>query len=157
MTPEEKKHLLKSLTDSHSGLRATIETFDPETQIYSETGWRIRDIISHITTWIREVEKSLRAHQTGTEYVINNLDEDAFNEQSVKVQQDLNAVQVYLEWEQAFEEVKKALDETPLELFPGDLLPPWGNERGTIAGLVEFLIDHDAEHREEILKAVKAN
>lgn len=39
-----------------------------------------------------------------------------------------------------------------IDLFPGDLLYPWGGERGTIAQLVEFLIDHDAEHRDEIVK-----
>jgi hypothetical protein len=31
---------------------------------------------------------------------------------------------------------------------------PWGDERGTIAELVEFLTDHDAEHRGEISKAI---
>ena len=159
MTAEEKKHLLELLTESHSGLRATIEGIDPERPVYTDSGWRIRDIIGHLATWVRQVAKSLRAYQAGTEYAIPNLDEEehGFNEQAVKEQRALTAEQVYMEWEQAFEDIKEVLEDIPLNFFPGDLLYPWGDERGTIAELVEFLIDHDAEHREEIAKALQVS
>jgi hypothetical protein len=41
----------------------------------------------------------------------------------------------------------------PLDLFPGDLLYPWGDDRGSIADLVEFVTGHNTEHRDEILQA----
>ena len=44
----------------------------------------------------------------------------------------------------------------PSAQFPGDLLFPWGDERGSIAELVEFIVEHDAEHRDEIVEAIKA-
>jgi hypothetical protein len=157
MTAEDKKQLLNLLTESHSSLCATIEGIDPERRVYKDTGWQIRDIIGHLATWVRQVTKSLRAYQAGNEYAISNLDEEehSFNEQAVKEQRALTAEQVYVEWEQAWEEIKTTLDEIPLNLFPGDLLYPWGDERGNIAGLVEFLVDHDAEHQEEIVKAIQ--
>jgi hypothetical protein len=154
MIAEDKEHLLNLLTESHSDLLTTIEGIDPERKIYQDSDWRVRDIISHIDTWIRQVVKSLRAYQAGTEYAIPNLEEDAFNEQSVQVQRALSAQQVYQGWEQACADVIDALQGIPPDLFPGDLLYPWGDERGTIAGLVEFLIDHDAEHRDEIVKVI---
>ncbi len=154
MTAEDKKHLLKLLTESHSGLRATIEGIDPQKRVYTDTGWRIRDIIGHIATWDHQVTKSLRAYQAGTEYSIPNLEEHDFNEQSVEKQRALTAQQVYVEWEQACQDIIDALEEIPLDLFPGDLLYPWGDERGSIAQLVEFMIDHDTEHRDEIVKAM---
>ena len=154
MTAENKKHLHKSLSESHSGLRATIEGIDPERRIYTDADWRVRDIIGHIATWILQATKSLRAYQAGTDYAITNLEENDFNEGAVTAQRALTAQQVYGEWEQACDDIKDALEETPLELFPGDLLMPWGDERGTIAELVEFLTDHDAEHRGEISKAI---
>ncbi len=157
MTVGDKKHLLKLLTESHSAARATIEGIDPEWRVYTDTGWRIRDIIGHIATWDRQMTKSLRAFQAGTEYSITNLDEHAFNEQAVREQRALTAQQVYVEWEQAREEFKDALKEIPLDLFPGDLLYPWGDERGSIAQLVEFMTEHDAEHRDEIVKALQAS
>ncbi len=157
MTAGDKKHLLKLLTESHSGLRTTIEGIDPERRVHTDTGWRIRDIIGHIATWDRQVTKSLRAYQAGTEYSITNLEEHAFNEQAVKVQRALTALQVYVEWEQAREDFRDSLEEIPLDLFPGDLLYPWGDERGSIAQLVEYMADHDTEHRDEIVKAMQAS
>lgn len=154
MTAGDKEHLLEILTESHSAFRATIEGIDLETRVYTETSWRIRDIIGHIATWDREVTKSLRAFQAGSEYAITNLEEDDFNEQSVKAKQKLTSQQVYVEWEQAREDFKDVLKEIPSDLFPGDLLYPWGDERGSIAKLVEFMTDHDAEHRNEIVKAM---
>ncbi len=156
MTAGEKARLLDLLTESHSAIRATIEGIDPERRVYTDTGWRIRDIIGHIAIWDRQVTKSLRAFQAGSEYSIPNLEEHAFNEQAVKAQQALTAQQVYVEWEQAREEFKDALKEMPLDLFPGDLLYPWGDERGSIANLVEYMADHNAEHRDEIVKAMQA-
>jgi len=70
MTTGDKNHLLKLLTESHSAARATIEGIDPEWRVYTDTGWRIRDIIGHIATWDRQVAKSLQAFRTGKEYSI---------------------------------------------------------------------------------------
>ena len=154
MTTDDKKHLLKLLTESHSAIRATIEGIDPDWRVYPDSDWRIRDLIGHIATWDRQVAKSLRAYQAGTEYAIPNLEENTFNEQAVEKQRALTAQQVYVEWEQAREDIKDAIKAIPLDLFPGDLLYPWGDERGSIAQLVEFTTDHDAEHRDEIVKAM---
>ena len=101
--------------------------------------------------------KSLHAYQAGTEYSITNLEEDAFNEQAVKVQQGLTAQQVYVEWEQACEDLKDAIEDIPLNLYPGDLLYPWGDEHGSIAQLVEFITDHNTEHRDEIMNAIQTS
>ena len=154
MTAGDKEHLLEILTESHSAFRATIEGIDLETRVYTETSWRIRDILGHIATWDRQVTKSLRAFQAGSEYSITNLEENAFNEQAVKAQQAMTAQQVYMLWEQACEDSKDALKEIPLDLFPGDLLYPWGDERCSIAQLVEFMTGHHTEHRDEIVKAM---
>jgi hypothetical protein len=70
-------------------------------------------------------------------------------------QQELTSDQVFENWVQAREEFKAALMELPVEQFPGDLLYPWGDERGTIAHLVEMMAEHDVEHRAEIVKATQ--
>jgi uncharacterized damage-inducible protein DinB len=157
MASEDKERLLDLLADSHSNLRATIEGIDPELRVHSDTGWRIRDIVGHIATWDREVAKSIRAFRVGTEYSISSLNEGVFNQQMAAVQRELTAQQVYAEWEQAREDFKAAVKEMPSDQFSSDLLYPWGDERGNIAHLVEYMIDHDAEHRDEIVKAIKAS
>ncbi len=42
----------------------------------------------------------------------------------------------------------------PIERFPGDMLYPWGEERGDIATLIEYMTDHVIEHQEEIEEAI---
>jgi hypothetical protein len=154
---QDKKHLLDLLTETHSLTRGTLEGIDLEMPVYAEAGWRIRDIIGHIATWDRQVEKSLHAFRSGTEYAIHDLDEDVFNEQAVMAQRALTAQEVYAEWEQAREAFKEAVRELPDDQFPGDLLYPWGDERGTVAHLVEFMCEHDVEHRDEIVMAIQSS
>jgi hypothetical protein len=155
----DKNFLLNRLSETHSAIQTILEGLDLELRVYSDSDWRIRDILGHIATWDREVAKSLQAFLTGTEYFIPDVDGDEtdFNEQAVLEQRALSSQQIVAEWEQAREEFKAALDDIPTERFPGDLLFPWGDERGTIAQLVEYMIEHDDEHRDEIVKAVQTS
>ncbi|MGB3714241.1 MAG: DinB family protein [Candidatus Promineifilaceae bacterium] len=155
MTLEDKRRLLELLTLTHSETRTMLDGIDLDMHVYTESGWRIRDIIGHIATWDRQVANSLRAYRVGKEYTIRDLDEDAFNQQDVLEQQESTTQQVFQSWVQAREEFRAAVNEIPLELFPGDLLYPWGDERGTIAHLVEMMAEHDVEHRDEIVKATQ--
>jgi len=150
--------VLKKLTDSHSATRTLLKGVDLEIRVYTDTDWRIRDILGHIATWDRQVAKSLRAFLAGTEYAIPDMDGDEteFNQQAVLEQRELSIPKVYKEWEQARDDFKEAIREIPSDQFPGDLLYPWGDERGSIAQLIGIMIDHDDEHRDEIEKAIKA-
>ena len=68
-------------------------------------------------------------------------------------QRELTTQQIFAEWEQAHEELKVTIQDMPLDKFPGDLLYPWGDELGSIAHVVEYMI----EHRYEIVKAIEAS
>jgi hypothetical protein len=156
MTLKDKQRLLDLLTKTHTATRAILEGIDLELHVYADSKWRIRDIIGHIATWDRQTANSIRAYGLGEEYAIPNLVEDSFNEQDVSRQQDMSTLQIFEEWELAREDFKRAVEEIPLDLFPGDLLYPWGDERGTIAYLVKMMTDHDVEHRDEIVKAIRS-
>jgi hypothetical protein len=159
MTLEEKKYLIDLLTESQSANHAIVQEIDPDMRVYKDPDWRVRDILGHLATWDRQVTKSLRAYQSGTEYAIPDLDEDEseFNQQAVLDQRRLNTEQVLAEMEQAREDFKQAVSDISDEKFPGDLLYPWGDERGSIAKLVEYMVEHDAEHRNEIKSAILAS
>ncbi|RME87935.1 MAG: hypothetical protein D6770_08120 [Anaerolineae bacterium] len=159
MNSHVKQTLLRRLTESHESLRATLEGVDLETVVYADSGWRIRDIIGHIATWDREIAKALRAFLAGEVYLTPDIgdDESAFNEQAVAAQRQLSTQQILSEWEGARAEFKAAIEAIPPERFPGDMLYPWGDERGDIAGLVETMIKHDAEHRADILHAIRSS
>ena len=156
MTTDDKQQLIDLLTDTHSASRMVIEGIDLETRIYSESGWRIRDILGHIAGWDRQAAKSLRAFRDGEEYAISDLEENAYNEAMVQEQQNWTTEQVITELNEAREDFKLAVEEIELDKFPGDLLYPWGDERGSVAQLVEYMAEHDVEHRDEISVTIKA-
>lgn len=153
----DKKRLLDGLAEAHFAVNALLENVDLEMPVHEDTGWRVRDIVGHIATWDREISKSLRAYQAGSEYLIPDLDEEEFeyNEKAVLDQKKLSSQQLLNEFEQAYNEFRKAIQEMPDDRFPGDMLYPWGDERGSIAKLVEYMIEHAVEHREEIAKAAQ--
>jgi len=157
MTAGDKERLLDLLANAHSILRSTLEGIDPELRVHIDTGWQIRDIIGHIATWDREAAKSIRAFQAGTEYSIPDLDEDVFNQQAASAQRELPIQRLFTELEHARDDFKAAVQEIPPDQFPGELLYPWGDERGSIAHLVEYMVEHDAGHRDEIEKAIRAS
>lgn len=157
MTAEEKKQMIEQLNEIHSATVAILEEIDLETRVYKDSDWRVIDIIGHIATWNRQVMKSLKAFRSGNEYSIPDLEdeEDNYNAQAVLELRVLSNLQIYSRWEQAFEELKITIQEMPLDKFPGDLLFPWGNDRGSIAGAVDFTIEHEVEHRDQIMKAIQ--
>lgn len=157
MSENDKKHLLEILAEIHLATQATLKEVDLETPVYTESGWRIREIIGHIATWNQQVAISINTYREGSEYVILDLDETEtdYNEKAVVAQQNLSTQQILAEWEQAYDEFKNAVQGMPADRFPGDMMFPWGDERGSIAKLVEYMVDHEVEHRDEIIKALQ--
>lgn len=157
MSENNKKHLLEILAEIHLATQATLKEVDLETPVYTESGWRIREIIGHIATWNQQVAISINTYREGSEYVILDLDETEtdYNEKAVVAQQNLSTQQILAEWEQAYDEFKNAVQGMPADRFPGDMMFPWGDERGSIAKLVEYMVDHEVEHRDEIIKALQ--
>lgn len=155
MPVNEKKRLLDSLSEAHLAVKATLDDATLNTLVYTGVDWRVRDILGHIATWDREVAKSLRAYQVGSGYVIPEFDEDEFNQRAVSAQRKLSTGQILDEFEEAYLELSSAIRELSVDRFPGDLLYPWGDERGNIPTLVEYMIEHAIEHKAEIKNAAQ--
>ena len=157
MTNSDKNKLLDKLTKSHAEFHKLLEGVDLQMSIYKDADWRIRDIVGHIATWDREVAKAIRAFKEGKEYINPEYteDENEYTQRAVLEQRKLTTEQVLVESEQAREDLLGVLKELPEDKFPGDLVYPWGGERGDIVKLVEYFIEHDFEHQNEIKKALK--
>ncbi len=154
MSAKDKDQLVKMLSGSHVETKKMLERIDIETIIYSEGDWRIRDILGHVATWDRECVKSIRAFMEGSEYFIPDHDEDEFNRKDIEKHRKLSDADLITEWEQAREEFKAAVNEIPTEKFDGDFRFPWGDP-GSIANLIDEMVEHEVEHTEEIGKAVR--
>jgi hypothetical protein len=161
MTDKDKNYLIDLLTETHSTLRELVGEANLEMPVYTDAdagvSWRIRDILGHIATWDLETARSLRANRAGGVYLTPDFDEveDDFNQQAVAEQRKLTTQELVAEWELAHEEFKEAVQDIPDDQFAGDLLYPWGDERGTISYLVNYMVEHAVEHRDEIAKAIQ--
>ena len=157
MSTVEKKNLLDKLTEAHLAILAVLEEANLEMPVYKDSGWRVRDILGHIATWDQQTAKSINAYRAGSEYLVPDLDDDEtdFNDKAVAEQKKLSVPQLLNEWEEAYNGFKKAIQEMPADRFPGDMLYPWGDERGSITKLVEYMVEHAVEHRDEIVKAMQ--
>jgi hypothetical protein len=105
------------------------------------------------------VTKSLHAFLDGDEFVIPGMEgvEDDFNEASIKEQHTLSPEQIVSEWKQARVDFIAALSDFPAEKITSDLNYPWGDERGSVARMVEYMIEHDEEHNDEFVKALRSS
>jgi hypothetical protein len=157
MNIEHKENILTRLSDSHTALEQALEGLDLELLIHSDTDWRIRDILGHIATWDRVLVHAIETFLEGSEYVIPGMigDETDFNNQKVVEQKNLSTPEILKEWNQSRIDFIAAVQQISPEKFFDELAFPWGDERGSISLMIEYMIEHNGEHQEEILKALQ--
>ena len=154
MTAVNKKHLLDLLSESHTANLSSLEGNVMEVPVHANSDWQIRDIIWHIAVWDRQVTKSIHALTDGDEYVIPAFIEDDFNERAFQEGRKLTDEQIIEGYERGRADFKASVQELPQEKYSEDLLYPWGDERGDVSQLVEYMVEHDTEHRDEIAAAL---
>ncbi len=160
MNVDVKTSLLTRLSETHTATREILNGVDLEICVFSDTNWRIRDILGHIATWDRVLANALKAYIDGSQFVVIldwDKEEVEFNNRAVLEQSKLSPEELIDEWEQAHKDFKDAISEMPLEKFCGDYVYPWADEGGDIVTLVEIMIDHNTGHLEEIAKAIEEN
>jgi len=156
MAKEIKEEILQRLAETHDDLEKTIEGLDLDLVVHADTGWRIRDILGHIATWDRVLIQSIQSFLEGSEYVIPGTvgDETDYNQEKVLEQRKLPTEEVYQEWNQARNDFINAVQKIPPGKFNDELAYPWGDERGSLVVMIEYMVDHDGEHRVEILTVI---
>jgi hypothetical protein len=152
----EKKHFWRMLDESRQKTLAALQGVDPRLMVYPEGGWRVQDVIAHLTAWEMEVATSLRAHATGKSYaIVGFTDDDSYNDQVFRRTKDAPKEQIYADWDAIRAAFKTAIRSIPSARFDKLILCPW-NKKSTIDGIVKDMINHEAEHLQDILMAVKA-
>jgi len=152
MEKNPKETLLDLIGSTYPGLFEQLGGADLERVIYEESGWRGRELLSHMAAWNLAVATTLAHFSRGEEYLIPDFEEDQFNQRTALAHKELPVEAVMAHWKGSVEELTSAIEKIPAEKFPGDLLYPWGDERGEISQLVGYFIEHDQEHVAEILK-----
>jgi hypothetical protein len=148
---QHKAQLIKQLDDSRASTVEALNDVDPQQVVYTEAGWRVKDIIAHLTAWEAEVVLSIQAYNRGGEYAIPGyVSDDAYNEVMFRRYQNDSTTQIWADWEFARSKFKAAIQALPPERFDGQIMCPWKKTSG-IDGIVRDMINHEAEHLHDII------
>ncbi len=151
-----RKKLIQQLYEAHRMTLVATRVLDPNTLISPENNWRVRDFIGHLADWDTEALKSLRAYRDGQTYQITDdgyTSGDDFNLRRYQQRQEMRTEQIYQEWAAARNFLKTAILEMPIDKFGDQMRCPWG-ALDTISHLIEELVKHEQEHRDQILQKI---
>jgi len=148
----EKQALFEKIDYVRDRISELIDGVDPNLVIHSASGWRLCDLLAHITSWQREAVAAGLAHVAG-QPEIPRQNVMAFNEASYKQWQSLSQQQIYADWLSVYEELKDVVRRAPAETWQEEFVYSWG-QQGTLATLVRSILSHDAEHVAEIQRAL---
>lgn len=153
---DEKARLAKLLTDTQQAAVSQLNGVDPYRLIYPAGGWRVKDILTHLTAWEEEMLKSLRAYQQGSEYrLMDRMTDDARNAIFFEQREGYAPERVLTEWAAVREQLASVVRELSDGQFAGKCLFPWG-ERQTVTYLLEHdLLPHMQEHLDDIEKVIR--
>jgi hypothetical protein len=154
VTAGERVPLLHSLYETRHQIEELLPKIDPGKEIFP--GWRIKQLLAHITGWDEATIDALRAHELGLSPsipAIHSLNE--YNNLTTSTRRDLSLDQVLVEWRQKRQVLLAILEQMPEERFLESIAVPWG-ERTTITRLVEIFSHHEKEHARDIIEWLKA-
>ncbi len=133
--------------------REALQNIDPQKVIYQESGWRVLDILAHITAWEEEAIRSLQAFHQGSSYRITDfVDDDSYNHDQYLKRKDLSTEAVFEAWERTREVFQESV--LAVEPMTGTMLLPWG-EWNTVPHLVREMLKHEEEHIHDIVSTGK--
>jgi uncharacterized damage-inducible protein DinB len=145
--------IAEKLAQSYAATQSLLDQADLEMVVYENPVWRVRDVIWHLAVWDRQVTQSIEAFQSGGQYAIPEFDEINFNMDLIEESRQLTGEQVVEESQQARRQFIAVVERFSEDQLEADFLYPWGDESGNVTQLVDYMVEHDEEHRQEIIGA----
>jgi hypothetical protein len=148
----EKDRLMALLASSRHKTLAALRDYDDFAMIYSDSQWRLKDILSHIAVWEREALAALQAfHEKDSAYQVEpDLDIEEYNQRTVSERKPFYPAQVRMDWAMVRRELQFAVSQISAERMSEPFAIPW-HEEGTVSQLIEKLVEHEAEHLADVL------
>lgn len=151
----DKLQLFARLDATRAETESILASVDPERVIYIDGEWTVKDLIGHLSAWEQAAVTSLQAYAEGEEAKLpDQMSEDDYNHLNVARRKNFPVEKILLEWKETRDWLKQVLEEMPPDRLPGKMTYPWG-EQGSVTGLVDAMIDHELEHRQDIMGVLK--
>ena len=149
------KSLAQKLEETQYEGMAMLAELDPETVVYADSGWRVKDIIAHLTAWDEPTALCFEAHARGSEYSIPGYQgEEALNWAEYEKSRLLPYTDIYAGWDAARTRIKEAVASLSREQLTSKIRYPSGN-RDSCATLIREVWEHQQLHFDDILAALE--
>ena len=153
MSTRDRDFLLHRLAEIRQKIEELLPKIDPAKEIYP--GWRIKQMLAHITGWDDAAIDSLRAHIAGRAPAIPAIRGiDEYNIRMVAFRHGLDYSHILDEWRLTRKVLHTIIEEMPEDKFKEHLVFPWG-EKGTVTYLVDIFRDHEEKHARDINEWLK--
>ena len=149
---DEKAALIEQIKHVREVIGGLINDVDPNLIIHADSGWRLRDILVHVTAWEQEAIAAAEAHiGGGPELPLQNIPK--FNQDAYEGGRQADAQSVQDAWLMIYDDLIDVVTRAPEESWDIEFICTWG-ELGTLAQLVRSILSHDEEHAAEIRRAI---
>ena len=155
MSDDAKKQLIEGMDSRRAKAVEAVAGIDPNAVIHPESGWRVKDLIAHLTAWEEEAATSLESYNNSKPYHFPypRAHIDIFNDKIYQARKDLNIERIMAEWKTARERLKAAVRAVPAEKFAGLFEAPWEEGLVSATQLVKGMGIHEKLHIGEIVAA----
>lgn len=151
----EKQFLIARWEDRRKALKAVVEQAEAQRGKEIYRGWKLKELLAHMSGWDDAVIASLHAHVDGSGFLTPAMHGiNAYNAQTVSTREALDYDHVRREWDRTHELIIETLQNLPQEKFQQPLVFPWG-ETGTVAYLVETFVEHEEQHAAHLREWLK--
>src|SRR5512135_1060298 len=120
-----REQTLRLLDLTRRETRAFLAHLDPERVVHTdERAWRVRDVVGHLGVWNGEAARSLSTYAAGGEYYCIPAESgyDDYNGPAADQRRTWTMEQVWAEYEQSHDELKRAVESLPVQKWDGDML-----------------------------------
>lgn len=151
--PDTVASLLRVIEHTRAESLQKLANVDPTSVIYQESGWRVKDIIGHLTDWDLEAVRTLEAFHEGGEYGIENfVGADAYNAVKAKARWDQPYEAIRAEWGEAHTRFKGMIGQLKNTDLPRFIFLPWHRD-GSVRLMIRIMSSHEHEHINDIANA----
>ncbi len=136
--------------------QTALNQISPYMEVFEDTGWTVKDVISHITMWEMEKTRAVEAFLVGQKYRIprfNPKKVDSFNKKHYDKHKNDPVKEVMDEWSAVRERLIEAVRAIPVSRMGEDVVPPWGGEPISLTDLIRDAVRYEQEYIDRILYA----
>lgn len=146
--------LINALDLAQTAMMQKLQAVSATVIVDARSGWRVQDLVGHITAWDWVLIEALGAHESGgTVQIIR--DHAAFDQMQWNLRRNREAGQIYAEYVLAKSSLKMALRRLTAVKLAEPLPVPWANGRDTASHLVYGRLEHETKHREQIAALIR--